>query len=246
MANQPIPAATATEDKAKSRQRWLARRWESPRFAAVCLGFLSLPFAAASIAWSSVPRFSVRETAEPVSFGYALLLALIPVTAAALVGGSLGGSIVRKQPVRGLFFALLFAWPVAVITLPLLPAYLGWSYRGAWFCLSACNPMITSEVPLSGVLAYAQVLLFGLWGPAEVAAVLALIAYVLARRHRRGGASAFTIAAVVSLNFWSILSPGVVAAALALIVGSFVWVAPHLVAANEAAEANDEPPPSGD
>jgi hypothetical protein len=245
MANQPIPAATATEDRGTSLPRWLASRWESPRIAALCLGFLSLPFAAASIAWSSVPRFSVRETVEPVSFGYALLLALLPVTAAAFVGGSLGGSIVRKQPVRGLFFALLFAWPVAVITLPLLPAYLGWSYRGAWFCLSACNPMITSDVPLSGALAYSQVLLFGLWGPAEVAAVLALIAYVLARRHRRVGASAFTIAAVVSLNFWSILSPGVLAAAIALVVGSFVWVAPHLVAAEEASEEPGEPSPTG-
>ena len=246
MANQPIPAATATEDKATFLPRWLVSCWKSPRFAALCLGFLSLPFAAASIAWSSTPQFSVHGIVEPVSFGYALLLALVPVTAASLVGGSLGGSIVRKQPVRGLFFALLFAWPVAVITLPLLPAYLGWSYRGAWFCLSACSPLITSDVPLSGVPAYAQVLLFGLWGPAEVAAVLALIAYVLARRHRRFGASAFTIAAVVSLNFWSILSPGVLAAAIALIVGSFVWVAPHLVAAEEAAEANGEPSPSGD
>ena len=172
-----------------------------------------------------------------MTFGYALLLALVPVTAAALVGGSLGGSIVRKQPVRGLFFALLFAWPVAVITLPLLPALLGWSYRGAWFCLSSCNPMITSEVPLSGALAYAQILLFGLWGPAEVAAVLALIAIVLADRHHRAIASLFAVAAVVSLNFWSIINPGVLPAAIALVVGSFIWVAPHLVAAAETEEA---------
>ena len=53
-----------------------------------------------------------------------------------------------------------------------------------------------------------------------------MIAIVLARSHRRLLASAFVIAAFVSLNFWSILW-GAWIAAIALIVGAIVWVAPY-------------------
>ena len=229
--------------QAESLARRLAQRWRSPRFAALCLGLLSLPFATAAIVWSSTPPSWYHETVEPVSLGVAVVIALLAVTAGALAGGTLGGSKVRKQPVLGLAYALVFAWPVAIVTLPLLPALLGWTYRGAFFCFSGCNPMIRADVPLSGALAYTETLIFGLWGPVEVAAVLALIAIVLARRHHRLIASAFTIAAFVALNFWNItLSPGALPAVIALIIGSVVWAAPYLVAD----DGSGRTPTSGD
>lgn len=217
--------------QAESLVRWLAQRWQSPLVAALCLGLLSTPFAVAAIVLSSTPPSWYYATVEPVSIGVALPIAFVAVTAAALAGGSLGGSKVREQPVLGLALVLLVAWPVAIVTVPLLPALLGWPYRGAFFCFVRCNPMIGADIPLSGVLAYAETLFFGLWGPVEVAAVLALIANVEARRHHRLLASAFTIAAFVALNFWNIvLSPGVLPAVIALIIGSVVWAAPYLVA----------------
>ena len=78
--------------------------------------------------------------------------------------------------------------------------------------------------------AYAEALLFSLYGPLEVACVLAVIAFLLARRDHGVLASAFVIASFVSLKYWSIISsaPGAIPfAAIALIIGSVVWAAPY-------------------
>jgi hypothetical protein len=222
---------------------WIADRWKSPRFAALCLGLLSTPFAVAAIVSSSTPPYGNRDGVEPVSFGVALLVALGAVTAGSLAGGILGGSVVRKQPVLGLALALVVAWPVAIATLPLLPALLGWPYQ-AYVCTDGCTPWITAEVPLSGLTEYAGMLATALYGPGEVAGVLALIAIVLARSNHRIFASVFTIAAFVALNFWSIAAtPGATTAMIALVAGSVIWAGPYLLA-DAAADGEPEAIPN--
>lgn len=221
---------------------WIADRWQSPRFAALCLGLLSTPFAVATIVSSSTPAYGNRDGVEPVSFGVALLVALGAVTAGSLAGGILGGSVVRKQPVLGLALALVVAWPVAIATLPLLPALLGWPYQ-AYVCTDGCTPWITAEVPLSGLTEYAGMLATAFYGPAEVAGVLALIAIVSAGSNRIF-ASVFTILAFVALNFWSIAAAsGATPAMLALIVGAVIWAGPYLLA-DAAADGEPEAIPN--
>jgi MFS family permease len=201
-----------------------------PLIAAVILGWISAPFAALSIIASSSPVSTAPGSLVPLTFLQALSMAFVAVTAAALVGGLLGGALVRRRPVLGFATALFVAWPVAIATLPLLPSLVGWPYRGAMLCISACNAMLSADAPLSGFTAYAQTLVGDLWGPGEVAGILAVVAIVLARTGHRLFASAFVIATFLGVNFWSAfwnISQAAPVAAIALIVGSIVWVAPY-------------------
>ena len=256
MENHPVPAPDSTASiPAKSFTRWFAIRWKSPRFAALCLGLLSTPMAAAAIVSSSTtPSYGkpVRgfaggyyDDVEPVSLGVALMVALVAVIAASIAGGTLGGSVVRKQPVLGLALALFVAWPVAIMTLPLLPALLDWPYQ-TFHCAISCSPGITPDVPASGLTTYAGMLSAAMIGPVEVAVVLALIAVALASRGLRFLASTFTIAAFVALNIWSIVASPAVPAMIALIVGSAVWAKPYFVAEESARRPDILPSPIPD
>ncbi len=59
-----------------------------------------------------------------------------------------------------------------------------WWHTPGLICADGCEHMITSE-PLSGSISYVVTLLLSLGGPAEVAAALAIVGLVLARRHHR-------------------------------------------------------------
>ena len=181
MSPDPIPVASTddepsgspvgADDEAPRRARFAAFGFPDERYgpliAAVMLAWVSTPFAALSILGSSVSTVTTPGTLVPLTFIQALAMAFVAVTAAALAAGTLAGAFVRRRPVLGLSIAVFLAWPIAIATLPVLPALLGWPFRAAMLCISACNPMLSGDAPLSGLIAYGQTLLVDLAGPAR-------------------------------------------------------------------------------
>jgi hypothetical protein len=222
-----------------------ARPW-GPLVLAVGLALGSIPFAAVSIHAVSADRHSYPGPPTFVDWGVAVPMAVVAVLLAALVAGTVAGFVVRRRPVGGMVLALFLAWPVAIVSLPIIPALFEVPYSGLWFCIDSCSAMISSS-PLSGATAYLLGVWIGVVGPIEIAAILAGLGYWASRRHHRSISAVFGMAAWLTFNAWVIAFPtldsfpGVLPAALALLVGcaffSGVYVPAHDVVANPAEPA---------
>lgn len=228
-------------------QRVAARRWGS-LILALGLAVLSIPFAAISIRAVSEFTTSYPEGyVAPIGWEAAIAMATAAVLLAAVVAGTVAGFVVRRRPVGGLILALFLAWPVAIASLPLLPAVFGIPYQGVWFCFDSCAPLISSS-PLSAATNYVLAVWIGVIGPIEIAAILAGLGYWASRRRHRTASAVLGMAAWVAFNAWIIVFPtsktvpGTLPAAIALLVGCAIWASAYMPAAAPAMESPDPSP----
>jgi hypothetical protein len=228
-----------------------------PVLSALGLGVLSTPIAAGAIAslrvstWDHAAALSDRDLAGP--------MALLAVVAAGLVAGLVAGSFVRQSPIGGLCLAVLIAWPVAVATLPILPALARVGFAGLEVCLDSCggHPAVSADLRSGVALFFGSLLLDVIFiVPAVLAVVLAVVGRRVGRHRRRVLGAALGLAAVsCAYAWWAVAErltsedvrlygqsdvpfgdPGLAFACL--VAGAVVWVLPWW---RDAAGRNETP-----
>jgi hypothetical protein len=224
----------------RSHLRRAADRRPGPVIAAIGLGLLSSPLAASAIAslrissWDHHPALGDPALAGP--------MAVVAVTLAGLIAGSVAGRVVRDAPVRGLLLAIAIAWPVALLSLPIVPLVRGVDFAAWTLCIDSCGE------PTHGLLAGATLYLVDIvFGVAVLPLVIPLVvmALLVARRGGRPGMVAVlaTLCLVLFYGWWAVFTwapddtrpfgqPGLpfdnpVYAFACLVVGAIVWVMPY-------------------
>jgi hypothetical protein len=182
----------------------------APILLAVVFGLLSVPI----VAWSLVqaPADWVQDIVHAPLLGWsdAVTLALCSTVAASLVGGGLGGLLVRRHPVAATLLAIGTAWPVGIAMLSLVAATLGIGLRTGILCIDTCTPSITDQDPLSGLAASVGVVVGSavfLIFPVAFAGLVAAGAFASRRGNVLVG-SALVVAGYGALYFWSLLLGG--------------------------------------
>jgi hypothetical protein len=216
---RPIPSEASRSDQVVTSRL-------GPVLLAVTLSILSVPIVAiALVGGSNTACLCSGDGPGSLDWASAVAIALVAVLAAGIIGGSIGGRFVRRAPLWGLIIAVAVAWPVAIITLPVLPTILGVTFNTAYVCIDACSPQISAGEPLSGLTAYGQSLEAGvlLVVPAGLAIAFAIAAWVATRRNHVRVGAACALVAYASLNLWS----DVGLPFLCLVVGAVIWVSPY-------------------
>ena len=203
----------------------LAGRW-GPVLLALAFGLLSVPLVAASLV-QPLPGWEQRIVHAPqVGWPQALLLALVSAVTASVVGGSLGGQLVRSRPVAAALVAIGTAWPIGIGMLSITAAASGIGLRIGVMCIDTCTPEITSADPLSGFAAYPQSLrgaaVFVV--PLVVFSILMVVAWWLGRRRRFLAGIVLTVVAYAVLHVWSVLLGGFIAF-VCIAIGVVIWAA---------------------
>jgi hypothetical protein len=166
---------------------------------------------------------------QPLPPHEALVLALAAVIPAALVGGTAGGLAWRWRRLAGAAVALLTAWPVAIVVLPLAAAVLGIHLRSGISCFTGCDALLRDDEPLGGPYAFLNyAMLFVLFIPSAI--VPGVIAVVVSK-FLADWAVRPTIVLVVSLLVLAAVygfpaaasGPGAVIPYVVLVVGVVIW-----------------------
>ncbi len=234
--SEPGDLSQASPGPAGPRVRSVRRFAERPRgplLLALGLSLLSAPIVAWALTIEPGPLNS--HGWEQPALGQAVVVALVAVVMAGLVGGGIGGLVVREHPTTGALVAIALAWPVALSTLPIIATVVGARVQQAYICReSACGFAIDYANPLSGVGAYAlSVAMSAVLGVPALLAVGCLVgSWVMVRRADGGIASAaLVVVAYACLHLpWVVIvvfagsAVGLVAFAC-LAVGVVVWVA---------------------
>lgn len=218
--------AVGGSDRTIESRRWsadlISRR--GPIVVAVGLAVLSIPVV--TIALLLAPEAAPRLNVTRLALGEAVALAAIATISAAVVGGAIGGFVIRSRRSLGVLAAIALAWPVGVAVVPIAASALGIRFQAVEFCIDGCNPMIRSDVPLSGAQAYFQSAVVSAATVVPLLGVLLLrpVARALDRRGAFTMASIVIVAAYATLN-WVIVSGGVVAFLpfVALAIGVVLW-----------------------
>lgn len=200
----------------------LAGRW-GPVLLALAFGLLSIPLVAASLVQAPPALQQEQRDALPLGWLDALILGVVSAVTAAVVGGTLGGNLVRSRPVAAALVAIATAWPIGIGMLSITATALGIRLRMGIYCIDTCNASISDRDPFSGIGAYVISLIWGAWFvvPAIACVVLMVIGAGLAWRRRVVTAMAFVVAGYAALHWWSVLGGGVAFACLAF--GVIVW-----------------------
>jgi hypothetical protein len=169
--------------------------------------------------------------------GDALTTAVIAVVAAALAGGLIGGLLTRR-PTLAMFAAVAVAWFVGVASLSVTTWLLGIKYEGTTVCIGICNSFVTSENPISGLIAWGVG--FGMSLTTVVPLVIALLLVLGARRFTqmgdRGTAAAMVVVAHGVAQFMTFVGGGAPAlfVYLCLGIGVIAWTGIVMPAAKDA------------
>jgi hypothetical protein len=116
----------------------LARRG-GPVLLALALGLLSVPFVAVLLI-QPLPDYQQQIVEAPsLSWLDAVRLALVSAMSASVVGGFLGGAVIRSRLVAGTLVAIGIAWPVGIGMLSITASTLGIGLRLAIVCSDTCN-----------------------------------------------------------------------------------------------------------
>jgi hypothetical protein len=196
----------------------------TPVLLAIGLGLLSVPLVAAGLI-QPLPEWKQQIVeAPPLGFVGATVLALASALTASLVGGSLGGTLVRTRPVAAVLVALATAWPLGIGMLSITGAALGIQIRAGVLCIDTCNAMVTSEDGFSGFSAYPESLLGAavFVVPIVLAVILLAVAVWLALRGRMMAGVIVIVGAYAALHAMSIFGGnGIPFACLA--IGVTIW-----------------------
>jgi MFS family permease len=226
--------------------RFAANRF-APTILALVLAIASLPLAILSMMAAPGPGSGPPEA--HLGFDDALIGSIGAVIAGALVGGTLGGRLVRRRPLAGAFVALAAAWPAAIVGFALLPWYLGRTMSVGRVCIDGCSTAL--DLHPGGTYAFAAIgqyiqslggglLIVGMSLPYWI--VPAIVALVVAKWSRPGRARRVAFVAAVlahgGLNAWSIYASSW--AWVVLVAGVIAWSAllswPRLVQPGPRAE----------
>lgn len=198
----------------------------APTVLAIVLALVTLPLTVLSI--MSVESYRTFDTTGHATPFEASIGSVGAVLAGALVGGTLGGLLVRRWPIAGAGLALVTAWPAAVLGFAVLPGLLHVPVTIGLVCVDSCSPALE----LSGGLALDAVWTTytdSLMGSLMLFGLVTLLVGGLAVGFSLldGGSAGWVVGygamvvAVGSLNAWSIGSSGI--AFLVLAVGVAVW-----------------------
>ena len=198
-------------------------RW-GPLRLALLLGLASLPIAV----WALLNPAASRSGAPGVAptLPDAVLIATVAVVGAALAGG-IAGIVLAGRRIAAPFAALAVAWATGISLLGLVPALLGISYTVGTFCIDGCNPLVSSDKPLSGITTWFGGTFLGFITIVPV--VIGLISVRLGRRAGdRGSVLAPVLAAVVAhtaLNWLTLFASGLpgIVVYVALCLGVICW-----------------------
>lgn len=146
-----------------------ARRHVGPTSVALLLALVSLPLVALTLpVVVPPPDPSTLAPAAPPLDPSRWLAAIGSVVAGALVGGSVGGWLVRRNGVVGTLAAIVLAWHVGLFALPVLPAASGLEFRAGSYCVDFCHIAIeggaTSAIEIYLPLGWFFAPIVG-WGP---------------------------------------------------------------------------------
>ncbi len=157
----PAPQASQDPPSTRSTGRGL--------IGAVAAAVLLACLAVLPVAWALTlePSASAQRNAgwvqgpidwTPMSPLAAVALAIAVVIPAAVVGGLAGGLVWRWRRFAGAAVALVVAWAVAVLTVPIAAAALGIHLRAGIICFFGCQALLRDDQPLGGAIAYAYFL----------------------------------------------------------------------------------------
>jgi uncharacterized membrane protein YecN with MAPEG domain len=185
---------------------------------ALVFGLLSLPV----VTWAVAnPAQSSGYVPHRVALTDALEIAAVAVLAAALIGGFIGGRLVRHAT-WSMFVTVTASWFVGMTSLSLVPALLGIQYEGAGMCIDGCWATLTSATPLSGATTWAVGFGFSLSMVAPL--LIALACLWLANRNARAGSLGTAAFLVVFAHgagqFMTFVGGGLPAAAVYLCLGA--------------------------
>jgi hypothetical protein len=93
---------------------------------------------------------------RPLSPFEAFALATVVIVPVALVVGWLGGLVWRRHAMVGVLVTITLAWALGIVLLPIAANLLGLPLRTGIFCMFGCEANLRDDQPLSGVIAYAQ------------------------------------------------------------------------------------------
>ena len=156
-------------------------------------------FSVGPVAWSLLVEPSASVLAhegyvtEPIDWRplapfEAVALATVVIVPVALVAGWLGGLVWRRHAMVGVLVAITLAWALAIVLLPIAANLLGLPLRTGIFCLFGCEANLRDDQPLSGVIAYGQlVFTVVLVGPAHARPGVRLLARWKDRLVHRAG-----------------------------------------------------------
>lgn len=122
-----------------------------PSLLAVAFALLSVPFVAASLAR---PLGDGLGNMPAVAWSDRLGVALVSTVASAVVGGTLGGLLVRSRPRLATLVAIGTAWPVGISLLPIAAAAWGNTLEIGAMCFASCEAVITQKDGWTGLSAY--------------------------------------------------------------------------------------------
>ena len=154
------------------------------------------------------------------------------VLAGALVGGTIGGLLVRRRPLAGAVVALVLAWPAAIVGFTVLPALLDQAMYLGNGGIDMSAPMFeagsTFQVDAT-VVSYGESLRvgLGLFGVFLVVPVVAIV--LLVRRGPMGPGARMAAFGAFALGFgavngFSVLASGLSYLVLAIGVGAWASI----------------------
>jgi hypothetical protein len=204
---QVVGVRVVTVRSPSTLDRVVAGSW-GPLRLALLLALVSIPVATWALLSPAPSQSGIAGVAPGLAD--AVLIATIAVLGAALAGG-VTGSFLAGRRIAAPFAALAVAWATGIGLLGLAPALLGISYTVGTFCLDACNPLVSSDKPLSGITTWFGGTLLGFI--TVIPALIGLLAIRLARRAAgRGSVLAPVAAALVghtALNWLTLLGSGI-------------------------------------
>jgi hypothetical protein len=162
---------------------------------ALLFGFIALPAVMFGVTGYDT---SGRDEIAFAPLAPAVQLASVgAVLASVLVAAPIGAFIVRRQVVFGALLTIALAWLIGILTLPVLPSLLGFSYGAVRICFSSCYAwvaglgggveVLTTDARPSGVLALAM---SPFYGPLPLLALVigvCIWAPIVGRRARQSG-----------------------------------------------------------
>lgn len=194
---------------------------------ALVLALLAIVPTSLTIFTASGPSLSIDEVERVVpSAGETLLVVAITLVVTALAAGSLGGLVARRLRVTGATIALVTAWLLGALLLPVVAAALGVEVRTAVACFDTCSAMLDTSQPTAGLLGVlvGMVIMVVTVVGGVAALVLALVAIVLARRHHATSAITCLVVALGVLNVLVfVVAEGTFAPYLCLAIGVGAW-----------------------
>lgn len=132
---------------------WLLRRfpgWSRPTVLALVFAVLAFPIVALTL--GAVDPTSGREPLPAGALGQ-WSAAAGGVFLPALVAGTVGGPIVRRNSGGGALLTMLIALLVAIPGVLLLPLVLDQRVGFGWLCIDGCSSLISTQNPLVGIQA---------------------------------------------------------------------------------------------